>query len=103
MSIQNIMSGSNYNNAEIKDTYNGIKGSPQYPEGFEGVKNGTKKVKVNNASVLDALRKVEPGEWKKVYKNGYDKSGKKVSIHYFESKSGKVFNVKVKGQWSTGW
>lgn len=88
---------------EIKDTYNGIKNAPQYPEGFEAAKNGTKKVKINNGSVLDGLRKVEPGEWKKVYKNGYDKFGKKISIHYFESKSGKVFNVKVKGKWSTGW
>lgn len=88
---------------EVKDTYNGIKNAPQYPEGFEAAKNGTKKVKINNGSVLDGLRKVEPGEWKKVYKNGYDKFGKKISIHYFESKSGKVFNVKVKGKWSTGW
>lgn len=103
MSIQNIMSGDNYSNFEVKNTYNGIKDAPQYPEGFTGVQNGTKKVKVNNGSILDGLRQVEAGEWKKVYKNGYDKSGKPISIHYFESKSGRVFNVKVKGKWSTGW
>ncbi|MBO0471804.1 hypothetical protein JZO66_14690 [Enterococcus sp. DIV0242_7C1] len=103
MSVQNIMSGDNYSNFEVKNTYNGIKDAPQYPEGFTGVKNGTKKVKVNNGSILDGLRRVEAGEWKKVYKNGYDKSGKRISIHYFESKSGRVFNVKVKGKWSTGW
>ncbi|GGC75586.1 hypothetical protein [Enterococcus wangshanyuanii] len=55
---------------------------------------------MNNGPLLDQLRKIEPGEWKKIYKNGYDKSGKKISVHYFESKSGKVFNVKTKPQWS---
>jgi hypothetical protein len=103
MSIQNILSGDDYNNFEVKNTYKSIKDAPQYPEGFTSVKNGTKKVKVNNGAILDGLRRVEPGEWKKVYKNGYDKLGKPISIHYFESKSGRVFNVKVKGKWSTGW
>jgi hypothetical protein len=35
----------------------------------------------------------------KVYKDGYS-AGEEVSIHYFESKSGKVFNLKVKQGWS---
>ena len=35
-----------------------------------------------------------------VYKDGFDASGRKVSIHYFESQSGRVFNVKVKPYWS---
>jgi hypothetical protein len=49
---------------------------------------------------LEQLREIEPGKWTKVYKDGFDASGKKVSIHYFQSQSGKVFNVKVKPNWS---
>lgn len=98
MSIHNIMSGDNY--SEIKNTYNGIKDAPEYPEGFEGRQNGTKTNKVKNKSALSDLRQVESGEWKKIYKDGFDKQGKKISIHYFQSKSGRVFNVKVKTGWS---
>jgi len=35
-----------------------------------------------------------------VYKDGFDVNGNKVSIHYFKSPSGKVFDVKVKFGWS---
>ena len=56
---------------------------------------------VKNKDLLSELRKVEPGKWSKVYRNGYDVSGQKVSIHYFRSQSGRVFNVKVKGGWSS--
>lgn len=62
--------------------------------------NGTKKYSVNNSELLSKLRKIEHGEWKKVYKDGYDSFGNEISIHYFESKSGKVFDVKVVGKWS---
>ena len=88
---------------ELEEVHNSIKESQNYPEDFTKAQNGTKKVNVNNASLLDELRKIEPGEWKKVYQNGYS-NGKEVSIHYFQhTKTGKVFNVKVKPQWSTGW
>ncbi|PZL73088.1 T7SS effector LXG polymorphic toxin [Enterococcus plantarum] len=100
MSIQNIMSGDNYSNSEIQNTYNGIKDAPQYPEGFETRQNGTTTNKIKNKGTLSDLRKIESGDWKKVYKDGFDKNGKKVSIHYFQSKSGRVFNVKVKPGWS---
>ncbi|MGA8942864.1 MAG: hypothetical protein WB502_09150, partial [Thermoactinomyces sp.] len=40
------------------------------------------------------------GSLYKVYKDGYDAEGKKISVHYFESSSGKVFDVKVKSGWS---
>jgi len=43
---------------------------------------------------------VERGDWRKVYKDGYDGSGNKVSIHYFQSESGKVFDVAAKPGWS---
>ncbi|MHC5279365.1 T7SS effector LXG polymorphic toxin [Listeria kieliensis] len=99
MTVQNIMGG-NYGGSEIKNTYNGIKDSPKYPEGFKGRKDGTTTNKIKNKETLSALRKVEPGEWKKVYKDGFDKNGNRISIHYFQSKSGKVFDVKVKTGWS---
>ncbi|EPI03157.1 hypothetical protein D920_00311 [Enterococcus faecalis 13-SD-W-01] len=97
-----MMSGSNYSSSgsEIKNVYNGIKDAPKYPKGFKGRQNGTKTNKVNNRKVLDELRKIESGEWKKVYKDGYDSNGKEISIHFFQSKSGKVFDVKVVSGWS---
>ncbi|GEP99573.1 hypothetical protein SAR03_06110 [Staphylococcus arlettae] len=49
--------------------------------------------------MLKDLWKIESGRWVKVYKNGYVK-GKKVSVHYFQSKSGYVFDVKTKKGWS---
>lgn len=82
----------------MKEIFKSIKESPKYPEGFEHVE--TKKVKINNNRALEELRKVESGEWKKIYKNGYDQYGNEISIHYFQSKSGKVFDVKVKDGWS---
>jgi hypothetical protein len=58
---------------------------------------------VNNGELLDQLRQIEPGEWKKVYQNGYV-DGREVSIHYHQHiKTGKVFDVKIKESWSTGW
>ncbi len=93
-----IKGGSESN--KIKEVYNSIKESKNYPEGFKARKNGTTSNKVKNEELLDELRDVESGEWNKVYKDGYDANGNKVSIHYFQSKSGKVFNVKVKRGWS---
>ena len=84
-----------------QNVYNSIKNSPNYPDGFEPVQNGTKKVNVNNQQLLDQLRTVESGEWKKVYQNGYS-NGEQVSIHYFQhTGTGKVFDVKVISGWST--
>ena len=77
-----------------------IKESPNYPKGFKAVSNGTTRNKVNNLDLLHELRKVESGSWKKVYKDGYDDLGNEISIHYFQSESGKVFDVKVKKGWS---
>lgn len=85
--------------ATIKQVYNSLKDSPQYPQDFCLVQNGTKKLSIKNKQLLEELRKIEPGEWNKIYKDGYS-GGDKVSIHYFQSKSGKVFNVKVKLGWS---
>ena len=85
---------------ELKDVYNSIKDSPDYSKEFEAVKNGTTKNTIKNKELLDKLREIESGKWTKVYKDGYNSSGNKISIHYFQSQSGKVFNVKVKPGWS---
>lgn len=47
------------------------------------------------------INNIEKGSWKKVYQNGFDAYGNKISLHYFQSKSGKIFNLKVKNKWST--
>lgn len=62
--------------------------------------NGTTKHNVNNHDLLEKLREIESGTWKKIYKDGYDAFGNKISIHYFQSQSGKVFDVKIKIGWS---
>ena len=94
-----MVRGGNSSN-ELKDVYNSIKDSPDYPKEFEAVKNGTTKNTIKNKELLDKLREIESGKWTKVYKDGYNSSGNKISIHYFQSQSGKVFNVKVKPGWS---
>ncbi|MDC9591562.1 hypothetical protein PSI23_20325 [Xenorhabdus sp. XENO-10] len=84
----------------IKHTYKSIKDAPQYPKGFINRQNGTTKRPMDNGQLLAELRRdVESGKWDKVYKDGLV-NGQKVSIHYFESRSGLVFNVKVVHGWS---
>ncbi|MDC9598801.1 hypothetical protein [Xenorhabdus anantnagensis] len=86
--------------SSIKHTYKSIKNAPQYPKGFINRQNGTTKRPMDNSQLLAELRRdVEPGKWYKVYKDGLV-NGQKVSIHYFESRSGLVFNVKVVHGWS---
>lgn len=80
--------------------FSSIKDSPQYPKGFRSTQNGTTKNIVNNKRALEEFRKIESGKWHKVYKDGYDLAGNKVSVHYFQSQSGRVINVKVKPGWS---
>ena len=52
--------------------------------------------------ILTLLRKIEPGTWKKVYKDGYNAYGEKNSIHLFQSQPGRVYDVKYKYCWSNG-
>jgi len=87
-------------NCALQNVYKSIKDAPLYPQGFSAAKNGTVKNKVNNTELLDELRAIESGTWNKIYKDGVDANGKKISIHYFQSQSGQVFNVKVKNGWS---
>jgi len=81
-------------------TYKSIKNSPKYPKDFKAARNGTTSNNINNQKLLEQLRKIEQGKWQKIYKDGYNGAGKKVSIHYFKSPSGRVFDVKVKPGWS---
>ncbi len=45
----------------LKKTYNSIKDSPKYPEGFRPRKNGTTRNTVKNKELLDKLREIESG------------------------------------------
>ena len=94
-----VVSGSG-NGSGIKNVYESIKKAPLYPEGFREKNGGTTKNAVKNTDALADLRQVEPGKWTKIYKDGYDANGSRVSVHYFQSESGKVFNVKTKSGWS---
>lgn len=84
-----------------RNTYKSVKDAPRYPKDFAAAPGRLKKPKVTNEELLENLRKVEPGDWRKVYKDGYSR-GEKVSLHYFESPSGRVFDVDVKKGWSNG-
>jgi hypothetical protein len=61
---------------EIKNTYNSIKDSPNYPKGFRDVQTRTVNNTVKDKPLLEQLRKIESGRWSKVYKDGYDATGK---------------------------
>ncbi|MDC9591739.1 hypothetical protein PSI23_21260 [Xenorhabdus sp. XENO-10] len=90
----------NLTHNDIKYVYNSIKDAPCYPKGFRAVQDGTTKNVITNKFALHNLRKLYPGKWSKVYMNGFDTSGRHISIHFFRHQSGKVFNVKIKYYWS---
>ncbi|QRN99443.1 hypothetical protein JRI60_10665 [Archangium violaceum] len=83
----------------LKNIYNGVKNAPGYPPSFRGAQNGTTTHPVTDKALMEKLRQVEPGHWRKVYRDGWI-GNDKVSLHYFESPSGKVFNFKIKRGWS---
>ncbi|MEZ4865814.1 MAG: hypothetical protein R3C14_31160 [Caldilineaceae bacterium] len=85
---------------DLQQIFTSVKNSPKYPEGFQAARNGTKKLRIENRQLLEKLRQIEASEWRKVYQDGVDGSGHRVSLHYFQSASGKVFDVKVKFGWS---
>jgi filamentous hemagglutinin len=73
--------------------------APNYPEDFYPIPDGTQWLKVKNQFLLAELREIEQGEWQKVYQDGYSQ-GNQISVHYFESPSGRVFDLKIKSGWS---
>ncbi len=88
-----------HNTCKPQKIYSSIKEAPNYNNNFIKVQNGLKKVKVNNKQLLEELNKFG-SKWSKVYKNGWI-DGQKVSLHYFQDASGKIFDFKiVYGKWS---
>ncbi len=84
---------------KLREVYNGVTHAPGYPPNFRNIQNGTTRHPVSNKELLGKLREIEPGNWSKVYKDGWSGSDR-ISLHYFESPSGKVFHFKVKQGWS---
>lgn len=84
----------------LQQIFTSIKDAPKYPKDFRVARNGTRKLSVENKQLLEKLKQIENLEWRKVYRDGFDGDGRKISLHYFQSASGKVFDVKVKLGWS---
>lgn len=88
-----------HNMCKPQKIYNSIKEAPNYNKNFVKVQNGTRKVNINNKELLNELNQIGTN-WKKVYQNGYI-NGQKVSLHYFQDATGKIFDFKIKyGRWS---
>jgi len=79
--------------------YDFLEDSPNYPADFYTTPDGIQSFKVKNQFLWTELQAIESGEWRKVYQDGYSGS-ESISVHYFESPSGRVFDVKVKFGWS---
>lgn len=69
--------------------YPDIHASGSVPQNWTPVRGGTLKYPVRNRAVLRELRRLLPGRWRKVIKQG--NSGE---VHYFEHASGRVAGVK---------
>jgi RHS repeat-associated protein len=81
-----------------ENLYTSIKKAPGYNSNFVQAQNGLQKVNINNKELLHRLNQLGNG-WKKVYQNGYI-NGEKLSYHYFQSSTGKIFDFWVKKGWS---
>ncbi len=89
--------GSGGNDAPLKQVFTRKVDAPNWSTDF--VRASVIEEKVKNKTLLAKLREIEPGDWVKVYENGYS-GGEMVSVHYFRSKSGKIFDLWVKRGWS---
>jgi hypothetical protein len=69
--------------------YPDVYASGSVPPGWTPDKGGALKYPVRNKAVVQYLRQLLPGRWKKVIKKG--NTGE---IHYFEHDSGQVAGVK---------
>lgn len=77
----------------VHEIFDSLQKSGKIPYGWKRARQGTRKVKIKNLSILNALREHHPGEWRKVYQRGMDGT----ELHYFEhGRTGKVWGVKVK-------
>jgi len=86
--------------SSLQQIFTSIKDAPKYPKDFRVARNGTRRLPVENKQLLEKLKQIEDNEWRKVYRDGFDGDGRKISLHYFQRASGKVFDVKVKLGWS---
>jgi hypothetical protein len=89
---------SSSNGNQLRQVYSAKSASSNWPVNFMRILS--KQYNVRNKKLLALLRKIEGGKWKKVYEDGYLADGTEVSIHYFRSKSGKIFDLKIKFGWS---
>ncbi|MFT9078467.1 polymorphic toxin-type HINT domain-containing protein, partial [Ethanoligenens sp.] len=87
-----------HNMCKLNNLYSSIKNAPGYSKNFVRARNGLKKVNINNKELLEQLRQYGTG-WKKVYNNGF-LNGEKVSYHYFQDATGKIFDFKMKYGWN---
>ena len=81
------------------NVYKSVKDDPNYPSNFVEIRGGTSSQPVTNRQLLSKLRQYEKGTWRKIYKDGTI-NGKKASLHYFRSQSGRTFGLKPKNYWS---
>jgi RHS repeat-associated protein len=86
---------------ELKQVFEGVKNAPGYPANFVAKAGATTRNVVKDKALLEMLREHEAGEWAKVYKDGWI-GGQRASLHYFQSRTGKIFNFKIKWVWSNG-
>jgi len=93
--------GHNADGCDLNEFYDSIRQHPRYPTNFSKIRNGTRKVKINNSGLLYELNKMGR-DWKKVYQDGYI-GNEQVSLHFFQDKSGMIFNFKIKEGWSNGY
>ena len=72
-------------------------------DGFQTIQNGKQFYTIDNQGVLDLIQETfgSTRDWVKVYEDGFDAAGNKVSLHYFHnSKTGQVWDGKIKAGWS---
>lgn len=69
--------------------YPDVYASGSVPQDWRSIRGAALKYPVRNHAVLRELRRLRPGRWQKVIKQGH--SGE---IHYFEHHSGHVAGVK---------
>jgi hypothetical protein len=69
--------------------YTDVYVSGSIPRGWTPSRGGTLKYPVRNYAVLQEVRRLRPGKWQKVIKQG-----NLGEVHYFEHQSGNVAGVK---------
>lgn len=69
--------------------YPDVHASGSVPPDWTPTRSGTIKYPVRNPAVLRELRRLRPGRWQKVIKQG-----NRGEVHYFEHSSGHVAGVK---------